>query len=106
LFIFNAVRDTVVVSEVKLVYISVQVMMPAVLVYTLHATLEYRKESLNGIGVYAPVKGKHILANSVHHRAMISEVFLNLALVLGLIGHDLGLGVYVLQQDRDNGRSL
>ncbi len=80
--------------------------LPAVLIYTLHATLEHGEKSLNGIGVYVPVKGKCILAYTVHDSSMIGKVLLNLTIVLSLIGHNLGLGVYVLQQDRNNGRSL
>lgn len=101
--IVNAVRGAVGIAEIELGQVTVQMVMPAVLVNTFHAALENRKETFNGVGMNGLIEVVNVAANAVNGGAVVAKEPTNAAVLSGLISHDAGALVDVGLNDREQG---
>lgn len=94
--VVDAKPDAVVVPEVKLGGIAMQMGLTAMLVDADHPALEDAVEAFDGVGVdfAAP-----ILASAMGDEIMLGEVFGDLAVLPGFVGHDVRTTVHVRLDD-------
>src|SRR2546430_2705277 len=81
-------------------------MMRAMLIHATHATLEYRKETFDGIGVHAAIRHAHIFILGMIDRIMLRKDKRERIVVTGIIGQHAGVLRNVLTQKRNEILSL
>lgn len=77
--------------------------MATVLINALHAPLEDRKETFNGIGVNGVVVSIHVAPKAVNGRAVFAEMLAEFLILLGIISHHTRLTVNVGLNDGQQG---
>src|SRR2546430_5094357 len=81
-------------------------MMRAMLINTTHATLEYRKETFDGIGMHAAIRHPHIFILGMIDRIMLRKDKRERIVVTGIVGQHAGVLRNVLTQKRNEILSL
>ena len=92
--IVDTKSDAVAVPEAKFAEITVQVVLGAVLVYSLHAALENREVSLNGVGMS---ESAHPFLCGMVDGFMGGKPLSDIAVSPQFVGHQSALGVGVLE---------
>lgn len=78
----------------------------AMLIDALHATLEDREKALDGVGVKGGVLARNILPDTLAYKPMIAEVHTQAGVLPRLIGQDTRFTVYVGLKDGQEGLHL
>lgn len=107
LTVIHAQSGAVVTAETELSKIAVQVVMPAMLVHALQATLKHREEAFNSVGVDSAVNLGNILILSVAGETVTPiKYVVDAAVLSGLIGHYPSFTSDVLAQYWQDGGCL
>ena len=99
-----------VIAEVEFGQVAVQMVMGAMLVNALHATLEDREEALDGIGMDVRVFEVDVFLDRMTHYAVIGEEAAKVGIAVGVlrrfVSHDVSGQGYVRHHDRAQGRGF
>ncbi len=75
----------------------------AMLIDALHAPLEDGEESFDGVGVDGRVEPRDILTSTMPDKAVFGELFVEVIVLPGLVGHHAGFAVNIFLEDRNQG---
>ena len=107
LTVVHAQSGAVVVTEIELSKIAVQVIVPTVLIDTLHAAFKHREEAFNGVGVDAWVNLGNVFTLSVTGEALTAiKHVMDAAVLSGFVGHNASFTGDIGTQDWQDGGCL
>lgn len=94
---------TVGVAEIKFVQVTIEMMMGAMLINPLHATLKHAEEPFNDVGVDSPVIQLYIFIRAMLYGVVRTEMFAHLEMVTSFVSQYAGIRRNVRFQNRQQG---